>query len=76
MIIHRETSIKENSKENLNETINSLGKQLAREKLESIKKDKIISELGKHEAKLSMDLMQMKNEVNAIKQALDKKGGE
>lgn len=78
MILHRETSIKENSKEKLHETINGLGKQLAKEKLEGIKKDKIISELGKHESKLSMEIMKMKNEVNAIKQALaeDKKGGE
>lgn len=56
--------------------LNSLGKQLAKEKIEGIKKDKTISELGKHESKLSMELMKMKNDVNAIKQALEKKGGE
>lgn len=56
----------------------SLGKQLSKEKIEGIKKDKTIFELGKHESKLSMEIMKMKNEVNAIKQALaeDKKGGE
>ena len=54
----------------------SLGKQLSKEKIEGIKKDKTILELGKHESKLSVELMKMKNEVNAIKQALDKKGGE
>lgn len=54
----------------------SLGKQLSKEKIEGIKKDKTILELGKHESKLSMELMRVKNEVNAIKQALDKKGGE
>lgn len=58
--------------------LNSLGKQLSKEKIENMKKDKTIAELGKHESKLSMELMQMKNEVNAIKQTLDKdkKGGE
>lgn len=56
--------------------LNSLGKQLSKEKIESIKKDKVISELGRHESKMTMELMKMKNEVNAIKQALDKKGGE
>lgn len=56
--------------------LNSLGKQLAKEKIEGIKKDKIISELGRHESKMTMELMKMKNDVNAIKQALEKKGGE
>lgn len=56
--------------------LNSLGKQLAKEKIEGIKKDKTISELGKHESKLSMELMKMKNDVNAIKQLFEKKGGE
>ena len=58
------------------EMLASLGKQLSKEKIEGIKKDKIISELGRHESKMTMELMKMKNEVNAIKQALDKKGGE
>ena len=56
--------------------LNSLGKQLSKEKIEGIKKDKVISELCRHESKMTMELMKMKNEVNAIKQALDKKGGE
>ena len=62
----------------LEKTINALGKQLVKERMEGIKKDKTISELGKHETKLSMDLMRTKNELNAIKQVLaeDKKGGE
>lgn len=56
----------------------TLGKQLSKEKIENVKKDKTISELGKHETKVSIELMKIKNEVNAIKQALDKdkKGGE
>ena len=41
-----------------------------------MKKDKTISELGKHESKLSMELMKMKNEVNELKQAFEKKEGE
>ena len=56
--------------------LNSLGKQLAKEKIEGIKKDKIISELGKHESKMTMELMKMKNDVITIKQTLEKKGGE
>lgn len=56
--------------------LNSLGKQLAKEKIEDIKKDKIISELGKHESKMTIELMKMKNDVNVIKQSLEKKGGE
>lgn len=56
--------------------LNSLGKQLSKEKIEGIKKDKVISELGRHESKITMELMKMKNEVNAIRQSLEKKGGE
>lgn len=60
----------------LEEILNSLGKQLSKEKIEGVKKDKTILELGKHESKLSIKLMRVENEVNAIKQALEKKGGE
>lgn len=60
----------------LEELLNSLGKQLAKEKIEGIKKDKTISELGKHESKMTMELMKMKNDVNAIKQTLEREGGE
>ena len=60
----------------LERLLNSLGKQLSKEKIEGIKKDKVISELGRHESKMTMELMKMKNEVNIIKQAFDKKGGE
>ena len=56
--------------------LNSLGKQLSKEKIEGMKKDKVKSELGRHESKMTMELMKMKNDVNAIKQALEKKGGE
>ena len=69
-------SEKDKTVEELKEELNTLGKQLSKEKIEGIKKDKTISELGKHESKLSMELMKMKNDVNAIKGALEKKGGE
>lgn len=59
----------------LGETLNQIGKQLAKEKLENMKKDKTISELGKHESKLTLDIMRNKNEINAIKQQLNNKGG-
>ena len=65
-----ESKIKE-----LEETLNTLGKQLVKEKMEGIKKDKTISELGKHESKLTLDIMRNKNEINAIKQQLNNKGG-
>ena len=78
IVVIKELSKSEVKVKELEGMLNSLGKQLSKEKIESIKKDKTILELGKHESKLSMDLMRMKNEVNAIKQALekDKKGGE
>ena len=74
--VPKELSESEAKVRELEGLLNSLGKQLAKEKIEGIKKDKTISELGKHESKLSMELMKMKNDVNAIKQALEKKGGE
>ena len=54
----------------LKELLNSLGKQLAKEKIENMKKDKTISELGKHESKLTFDIMRNKNDITAIKQLL------
>ena len=76
--VPKEPSESEAKIKELEETLNALGKQLVKEKMEGIKKDKTIFELGKHETKLSMDLMRMKNEVNALKQSFekDKKGGE
>ena len=74
--VPKELSESEAKVKELEGLLNSLGKQLAKEKIENMKKDKTISELGKHESKLSMELMKMKNDVNAIKQALEKKGGE
>lgn len=74
--VPKELSESEAKVKELEGLLNSLGKQLAKEKIEGIKKDKTIAELGKHESKLSMELMKMKNDVNAIKQALEKKGGE
>ena len=77
MITHRSDSIKElQKKHSLEAAIDSLGKQLSKEKIENMKKDKTIAELGKRESKLSIEFMKMKNELNTIKQALDKKGGE
>lgn len=74
--VPKELSKSEAKVKELEELLNSLGKQLSKEKIEGIKKDKVISELGRHESKMTMELMKMKNEVNAIKQTLDKKGGE
>jgi hypothetical protein len=74
--VPKELSESEAKVKELEELLNSLGKQLSKEKIEGIKKDKVISELGRHESKMTMELMKMKNEVNAIKQSLEKKGGE
>lgn len=76
IIVFKELSESEAKVKELEELLNSLGKQLSKEKIEGIKKDKVISELGRHESKMTMELMKMKNEVNAIKQSLEKKGGE
>ena len=74
--VPKELSESEAKVKELEELLNSLGKQLSKEKIEGIKKDKIISELGRHESKMTIELMKMKNDVNAIKQELEKKGGE
>lgn len=76
IIVPKELSESEAKVKELEELLNSLGKQLSNEKIEGIKKDKVISELGRHESKMTIELMKMKNEVNAIKQTLEKKGGE
>lgn len=74
--VPKELSESEAKVKELEDIINSLGKQLSKEKIENMKKDKTLSELGKHESKMTMELMKMKNEVNVIKQTLEKKGGE
>lgn len=74
--VPKEVSESEAKVKELEELLNSLGKQLAKEKIENMKKDKTISELGKHESKMTMELMKMKNDVITIKQTLEKKGGE
>jgi len=60
------------------EMLTSMGKQLSKEKIEGIKKDKTIAELGKQESRLSLEVMRMKNEINALKQSYEnnKEGGE
>lgn len=72
--IPKELSESEAKVKELEGLLNSLGKQLAKEKIENMKKDKTISELGRHEAEMTMELMKMKNDVNAIKQTLNKEG--
>ena len=75
IIVPKELPESEDKIKELEETLNALGKQLVKEKMEGIKKDKTISELGKHESKLTLDIMHNKNEINAIKQQLNNKGG-
>ena len=47
--VPKELSESEAKVKELEELLNSLGKQLAKEKIENMKKDKTISELGKQE---------------------------
>ena len=75
IIVPKELSESEAKVKELEELLNSLGKQLTKEKIENMKKDKTISELGKHESKLTFDIMRNKNEITAIKQLLKEKGG-
>lgn len=73
--VPKELSESEAKVRELEGLLNSLGKQLAKEKLENMKKDKTISELGKHESKLTLDIMRNKSEINALKQLITEKGG-
>lgn len=75
IIVPKELSESEVKVKELEGLLNSLGKQLAKEKLENMKKDKTISELGKHESKLTLDIMRNKSEINALKQLITEKGG-
>ena len=75
IIVPKELPESEDKIKELEETLNALGKQLVKEKMEGIKKDKTISELGKHESKLTMDVIRNKNEITVIKQLLKEKGG-
>lgn len=70
IIVPKELSESDAKVKELEEILNSLGKQLAKEKIENMKKDKTISELGKHESKLTFDIMRNKNDITAIKQLL------
>lgn len=47
----------------LEETVENLGKSLAKEKLDGFKKDKVIAELGKKQAHLSLELMNLKKKM-------------
>ena len=65
MIFHRIDSIKESKRKR--EVIIELGKQLSREKLNSIKKDNLITNIGKKQAQSSIDIMRMQKEIKNLK---------
>ena len=65
MIFHRIDSIKELKRKQA--VIVELGKQLSREKLNSIKKDNLITNLGKKQARSSIDIMRMQKEIKNLK---------
>ena len=60
------------------ELLNTVGKQLLKEKFDSMKKDKAIAEMGKHQTKLSLELMQTKSEFKVLKKQAEgmEEGGE
>ncbi len=65
MIFHRIDSIKELKRKQA--VIVELGKQLSREKLNSIKKDNLLTSLGKKQAQSSIDIMRMQKEIKNLK---------
>ena len=65
MILHRVDSIKESKRKQ--GVIAELGKQLSKEKLNSIKKDNLITSLGKKQAKSNFEIMQMQKEIKNLK---------
>ena len=65
MIFHRIDSIKESKRKR--EVIIELGKQLSREKLNSIKKDNLITNIGKKQAQSSIEIMQLQKEIKNLK---------
>lgn len=75
IVVPKELSESEAKVKELEGLLNSLGKQLVKEKFENMKKDKKITELGKHESKLTLDIMRNKSEINALKQLITEKGG-
>lgn len=70
IIVPKELPESEAKVKELEEILNSLGKQLVKEKIDNMRKDKTISELGKQESKLTFDIMRNKNDITAIKQLL------
>ena len=65
MIFHRIDSIKELKRKQA--VIVELGKQLSREKLNSIKKDNLITNIGKKQAQSSIEIMQLQKEIKNLK---------
>ena len=65
MIFHRIDSIKELKRKQA--VIVELGKQLSREKINSIKKDNLITNLGKKQAQSSIEIMRMQKEIKNLK---------
>ena len=65
MIFHRIDSIKELKRKQA--VIVELGKQLSKEKLNGIKKDNLITNLGKKQAQSSIEIMRMQKEIKNLK---------
>lgn len=66
---HREDSIKEmkSHKHSSQQTVDTLGKQLAKSMLDGMKKDQAINGLGKMQAQARLEIISNKNEIEALK---------
>lgn len=75
---HREDSIKEmkSHKHSSQQTVDTLGKQLAKSMLDGMKKDQVINSLGKVQAQAKLEIISNKNEIKALKSQIEElKGG-
>lgn len=68
-VIHREDSIKEmkSHKHGSQQAVDTLGKQLAKSMLDGMKKDQVINGLGKMQAQARLEIINNKNEIEALK---------
>ena len=75
---HREDSIKEmkSHKHGNQQTVDTLGEQLAKSMLDGMKKDQVINSLGKTQAQARLEIISNKNEIKALKSQIEElKGG-
>lgn len=76
-VIHREDSIKEmkSHKHGSQQAVDALGKQLAKSILDGMKKDQVINSLGKMQAQARLEIINNKNEIEALKTKINEQTG-